>query len=318
VVKASVTRVNPDWRNAESIELVRSPAGTTGNRRYLVYVAASENAGVSQAFLCSNPRTFDLAVRYYAQPGTHDPLYETAEYVLTGGLSKLHSAARFLQGQNLLDRYDGYLFLDGDIEFDCGDLDRLFAFTSAFHFDLAQAALIAGSHSSWYVTGASRAFVCRETSFVEIMAPYFSRAALKAVLPTFDQSISGYGLDFAWPAILEGNRIGVVDQIGMRHIKRIDLLDGAFYRYLRSISVDPQAEQDMMLKRYGMSRFERPHDIAGYVMIDEESRDQLLRVPLARVPRMLASFMRWQDRPAIQVAKLFNSGKRIQLAKPLP
>ena len=185
-------------------------------------------------------------------------------------------------------------------------------------FDLAQAALTDDSFSSWHVTQASQKFVCRQTSFVEIMAPYLSRDALALVLPTFVQSISGYGLDFAWACILKGRRIGIIDEIKMRHTKPIDKLGGAFYRYLRSIGVDPDVEQAMMFKHYGISPLERPHDQAGYLLCDHDTRDELLRVPLARFPRALARFMRWQDSPACLLAKCLDRSKAVKLPQKLP
>jgi len=263
-------------------------------------------------------RSFDIAVRHHAEPAQNNPLLAAADYVLTGGFSKFHSASQFLKLPQLHKAYSGYLFLDGDVEFEPGAIDRLFAIASLLKLDLAQAALTTDSFSSWPVTRASEKFVCRQTSFVEVMAPYLSSDALDRVLPTFDQSISGYGLDFAWACILKRQRIGIIDDVRMRHTKPVDKTAGSFYLYLKSIGVDPDAEQAMMFERFGISRLERPHDVAGYMLPDPEIRVELLRVPLLQLPRIVARFMRWQDSLACLLARSLAGNQVIKLPHPLP
>ena len=210
----------PDWGNSKSIHILKTTKDIEP-RRFLVYIAASEVPAKALEAMCGKTRSFDIAVRYHSEPSPDDPLLTIAEYVLTGGLSKFHSASQLLTTLDLTKTYQGFLFLDGDVEFEPGDIDRLFLYASLIKFDLAQAALSDDSFSSWQVTRASHKFVCRQTSFVEVMAPYLSSDALALVLPTFVQSISGYGLDLAWAAILKDHRIGIIDDIRMRHTKPI-------------------------------------------------------------------------------------------------
>lgn len=306
------------WKSSGDIEVFRKPGEDIDARKYLVFMSASESVDFQHDFLLEAGRGFDLAVRYYFQPDPHDPLLTSADYALTGGLSKFHAAQQFLINEDLLDRYDAYMFMDGDIDFAAGDLDRLLLTSTAMGFDLSQAALTDNSHTSWHVTKASTKFICRETSFVEVMAPCFSRQALKKVIDTFGESISSYGIDFAWGRILEEHKIGIIDTVRMRHANPIDLLHGSFYTYLRSIQVDPRAEQRLMFERYGISPLERPHDKAGYLLKDKERRTTLTRVPLARLPRAFASRMRWQDSPAIQLAKLLRKDATVSLRHELP
>ncbi len=309
---------NQTWCNQDEIELFKKPRPESEPRKYLVYAAESSDPSCLTTVPSAKPRCFDIAARYHVKPHPDDRLPERADYVLTGGLSKFDSAKKFITKCDLADKYDGFVFIDGDVEFEPGGIDRLLRFASAMQFDLAQAALTSNSYSSWPVTFASRTFVCRETSFVEVMAPYFSRAALREVLPTFSESISSYGLDFAWPTLLKGSRIGIVDAIKMRHSKRIDVADGTFYRYLHSIGVDPAAKQSEILRKYGVSVRERPHDIAGYRVADEADRQTLIRVPLLQMPRALARYMRIQDQAAIRFARIFRTSTTVRLQDPLP
>ena len=306
------------WNNSDQVHVFRVPAEVADSRKYLVFVSTPADVGFAQDFLHEPNRSFDIAVRYYAQPGEHDPLFTDADYVLSGGLSKYHSARQFLIKLDLVDRYDGFLFLDGDLKFRAGDIDRLLAFATAMDFDLAQAATTDDSHVSWLVTRASKNFMCREVSFVEVMGPYISRDALKAVLHTLEQSISSFGLDFAWPMILKNPKIGIVDCIEMHHTGVIDQTNGPFYTYLRSINVDPAAEFEKIMHAYGFSSGERPHDVAGYYLADKHNRQELTRVPLTGLPLSQEHHMRRQDGLAVLMARIFRTGRTAKLEKDLP
>lgn len=98
------------------------------------------------------------------------------------------------------------------------------------------------------------------------MAPYLSSEGLALLLPIFVQSISAYGLNLSWAAILKDLRISIIDDIKVRHTTPIDRLNGAFYRYLRSIGVNPDFELVVMRKGYGISPSDSPHEETGYLL----------------------------------------------------
>ena len=132
------------WRNSDRIELIRSPGHQTHKRSFLVYLSASPE---QQPNWClDQKRSFDIAVRHHAEPAQNNPLLAAADYVLTGGFSKFHSASQFLKLPQLHKAYSGYLFLDGDVEFEPGAIDRLFAIASLLKLDLAQAADLAQAY----------------------------------------------------------------------------------------------------------------------------------------------------------------------------
>ena len=298
------------WENSERITILRQPnARAAPLRRFLVYVVGplARNAELAEA---DGP--FDIAMRCYHKRDAVNTLSLKAGYLLTGGRSKFHSAAQFLAQTGVLDRYEGFLFLDGDVEFSPGGLSEFFNAVSCYRFDMAQAALSVGSFSSWPTTLARPLFDARETSFVEVMAPYFSRAALKEVLPTFSQSISSYGLDLAWSRILSEYKIGIIDRVVMHHPQEIDRKNGPFYRYLASLGIDPMEEQRRMCERYGVPDDWRPYDIAGYVRSDL-AENEVKRVPLLRLGRRLVRFSRYQDRAALLAARAFGLEETVRL-----
>lgn len=253
------------WCNSESLSLISRPENrVSGDRRFLVYMVARPHVASSLHGLRQEERNFDLAVRFYAKPAHDDQLLREADYVMTGGLSKFHAAAQFLELCELADRYEGYLFVDGDLEFDAGKLADFLALARAARLDLAQPSITRDSYSYWRMAFHQPRFLFRETSFVEVMAPYMSRAALATLLPTFARSISSYGLDFVWPSLLGNGRIGVVDAFQVRHAERVDFEGGAFYRYLATLGIDPIEEGRRLLSEYGVRRVQ-PYSRRGYL-----------------------------------------------------
>ena len=83
--------------------------------------------------------------------------------------------------------------------------------------------------------------------------PIFSHSAFLACVDSFDRSISGYGLDFAWPVILgrPEQKIPIIDAVAAAHTRPIDPQGGAFYIYLRSLGIEPFEEYRDILRSYG-------------------------------------------------------------------
>jgi hypothetical protein len=175
---------------------------------------------------------------------------------MTGGLSKFHSASLFLREFRLDRAYEGYLFLDGDLEFDATQLSQFLNFVVAANLHLAQPSVSRDSYCYWKMAYHQPGYIFRETSFVEVMAPYLSRDALAKTFQTFTQSISTYGLDLVWPSLIGSGAIGVVDAFQIRHRDRVDHSGGSFYKYLKSIGVDLDEEERQILAHYGVTNGE--------------------------------------------------------------
>lgn len=287
----AVTTDSSIWCNEKTLTILRSPQPyARSGRPFLVFIVPDASAPSSLNAILSKPRCFDIAVRFYGEPGENRALLDHADFVMTGGLSKLHAAALFLEQQDLFETYAGYLFLDGDLEFDAGQLGHFLQIAHAAGLDLAQPSLTRDSHDYWNVVFHQPHFLLRETSFVEVMCPYFSRRALSLVRKTFTRSISTYGLDFVWPRLLPHGRIGVVDAFQVRHRSVVDWETGPFYRYLRTIGVNPKAEEDSILAEHGVRRHQ-PHSHRGYVVKRSGShgrRPQVRSVPLLGLERVNA------------------------------
>jgi hypothetical protein len=195
-------------------------------------------------------RSWDLLLSYYEQPIAFE---KRAEMSTRGGLTKFTALWETnRQHDNFLFQYQATLFLDDDIEIRFEDVDALFSIARDFQLALAQPSLSSESSSSWPITLRCPSFRLRFTNFVEIMAPLFSREALERCLETFHESISGWGLDLVWPAILGHPRdaIAIIDEIEITHTRPVDPVQGRFYRYLRDLGVDPYRELEELTRRY--------------------------------------------------------------------
>ncbi len=240
--------------NAPTVAVHRVPK-SAGERPFLVFVrAGAEPIGQPHWNLDSPERRFDLFANFYAPPRPDCWLLRSADYVASGGLSKFHAAKLLLSG-GLLERYAGFLFLDDDVE-TLFDPAALGDFVEARGFGLAQASLTADSFHSHATTLHHPSCAWRETNFVEVMAPFFSRDVLRSAIEDFDRSISTWGLDILWGVRHAAHGMAVVDLLTMRHHRPVDTQAGAFYRYLRGIGVDPAHELLKLMDELQLRKFD--------------------------------------------------------------
>ena len=144
-------------------------------RKFLVFVQCGE--GFDASYL-HEPRGYDVLLNYFDESAPN-PLGDT---VLYQAGTKTTSARRLLELRpDLLLRYEAVLFLDDDVEIRAEDIDALFATMAREGLDLAQPALTANSKSAWpYLKKPRAEDQTFRVSSVEIMAPVFTRRALRA------------------------------------------------------------------------------------------------------------------------------------------
>ena len=83
-------------------------------------------------------RNFDLALSLYGPPG--DATFDAADYAFSGGINKFQAARQFIDAARL-QRYQGFIFLDDDLEMSQSQLSRFFDYCAVRGFDLAQPSL---------------------------------------------------------------------------------------------------------------------------------------------------------------------------------
>lgn len=210
-------------------------------------------------------RSYDVWLDYYgADAGRYAG--DAARLFLRPGLTKWQGiAAVVAENRDALDAYDAVWLPDDDLAVTPEVIDRLFDAFHRLNLALAQPALADGSYFSYEWLLESRRFFARFTNFVEVMAPVFSREALRACAGTFAESLTGWGLDVVWPTILGSpkDRIGVIDAAPVLHTRPI--ATGDWYRRL---PVAPGEEKRQTALRHGV---ELPYRYRQYGGIPREA-----------------------------------------------
>lgn len=233
--------------------------------RHLVVLRAG-NDSLHPQWLAGPQRDFDLLVSYYGkEPGRHQ---DTADLYEHRPGPKWSCIADLLQAHpELVERYDVFWFPDDDLAADTDTLNRMFGLFRGLNLALAQPALTPNSYHSWKILLQHPGCVARYLSFVEVMAPIFTRAALQACLPTFSQSRSGWGLDWVWPGLVAQGRqdaIAVLDATPVHHTRP---LGGNLYA--NNPELDPRRDVESLTARYGAERLRAtaPYEIQGALML---------------------------------------------------
>ncbi len=119
--------------------------------------------------------------------------------------------------------YDYVWLPDDDIFASQDTISAMFDAARALDFQLFAPALHESSHYAHYVAMRNQRFFARRVGFVEIMIPGFSRAALERLLPTLDQSSTGWGwgLDSLWPKLLDYKGLGIIDGVPVLHTRAV-------------------------------------------------------------------------------------------------
>jgi Protein of unknown function (DUF707) len=192
-------------------------------------------------------RSYDVWLDCYCDPG----VWAGAPAKVTDGRGTTkwpRVAALLAADPGVFQAYDVVWFPDDDLAIEAPAVERFFSVFLEAKLALAQPALVDGCHWSHELTLAHHAFALRYTNFVEVMAPAFSRDALRACAPTFGESKSGWGLDYAWPRLLGGpmDAVAIVDAAPMVHTRPVG--GGGAY-----VWPEAEAEARALAERYGYS-----------------------------------------------------------------
>lgn len=256
--------------------MVGLPERVRGARhsRNLIALRAGDRSLHGQ-WIASARRDFDLFVSYYG----HMPHRYAADadfYEMRPG-PKWPCIAHLLHAHvELLDRYDCVWFPDDDLAVDTDTINRMFAFFHAHQLSLAQPALTPDSYFTWRMLLQDRHCQLRFTRFVEVMAPMFSRAALRVCAPSFEESTSGWGLDWLWPELCREaglDRLAVIDATPVCHTRPCG---GELYS--RHPEMDPVADARRVLLKYGLRDVSAVAKYSTYGRVREEPLPAQMRL----------------------------------------
>lgn len=212
-------------------------------RDYLVFIRAGRDSLHLQMLAEDSKRNWDCCLNAWAAAPGETAEQHGVERICTGGINKFEAFAE-LYGPGAADcAYRYVLLLDDDLRFAPGDISRFFELCDRDALYLCQPAIAWGSHANHLINLWNPVCEVRLVNFIEVMAPCFSKAALRELHASFTLTRCTWGIDYAWSSLLDGQgRIVVVDAVPMHHTKPMDRAEGPFYRMLRGRGIDPEAE----------------------------------------------------------------------------
>jgi len=216
-------------------------------RPFLAFVRAGADSLHGRLIAEDPQRNWDCCVSWYVAPRSET----LAEFYSHGGFNKLDGFVEFAREHPEYREYSYVMLLDDDVYLRPGDLSRFFSLCEHYATYLSQPALRWFTHTTINALVRNPVCVLRRVTFVEVMAPCFSQAALRELLPTFGMTRSTWGNDLAWAGKIGGRHpICVVDAVGMDHTRTGDGRPTAFYRKLTEMGVDPGAELAQVQRLY--------------------------------------------------------------------
>lgn len=190
-------------------------------RRNLVVLPAGESS-LHPSWARDMPeedRNWDLCVSFFGDPERFVPDPVAEHQVLQTRKRKFDALYTLFHQDSPLWEYDYVAFPDDDLQLSWRDWNRLFATCRRYGLDLAQPSITGFPNQP--IVRPDPAYLLRYTSWVEIMTPIFSNRALRLCMPTFEGSLSGYGLDHVWPKLLgePHDRVAIIDAVSAVHTR---------------------------------------------------------------------------------------------------
>lgn len=185
---------------------------------------------------------FDLHLLIY--DGSYNKFCNDSDFVACDAGYKMDMVCRYLHRHpELFEKYEYFFLLDDDIVISTEDVNRLFSMMREYQLKIAQPSLVM-SYYTYKHTAFHPFYILRYTNFVEMMMPCFSRDALKAVLPTFEQKIRWCGIEMHWPVLVGSNHkdMAIVDAVSAKHTRPVQSWN--------SLS---QLQQENYLKKHNLS-----------------------------------------------------------------
>jgi hypothetical protein len=196
---------------------------------------------------------FDLIVSYYgSDPSAFRLPYERRVDQRGGKWDGLF--ALFRQRPDLLQRYQYFWLPDDDLDADRKTIEAIFANMRRLDLDVGQPSLTLDSYFSHLPFLRCDSFEFRFVDKIEIMAPCIRAGILLKMLPLFERSMSGFGLDALWTRLGADNRrkSAVFDNLSVRHTRPVGT---ALAKVMLEKGLTPEAEYAQLETRFGLDEF---------------------------------------------------------------
>ena len=248
-------------------------------RRNLVIVRAGNGSLHPEWIKGAGARNWDIVVNYFGDDA--DKYIEPDVVRIDSKGPKWPALQELIQSHpEFVSDYDYIWLPDDDLLATKADINRLFDLVSSYKLEAAQPALTWDSYYSHLTTLRNNKTKIRFTNYVEVMAPCLSSSMLRKSLSLFNSNLSGWGLDYLWPAFAENPQggIAIIDEVTVRHTRPVG---GPNYKVLRETGVSPWDEMRALCKAHGLG--DEPILVThkamrhnGIVVTAENNRYQLL------------------------------------------
>ena len=259
------------------------PLKSTAGRN-LVIVRAGDNS-LHRGWGADEPGCeFDLIVSYFgSDPSAFRLPHERRVDQKGGKWDGLY--ALFRQQPDLLDQYRYFWLPDDDLEADRSTIEAMFASMRRLDLDIAQPSLTLDSYFSHLPFLRCESFEFRFVDKIEIMAPCIRADILAKVLPLFQHSMSGFGLDSIWTRLGQDNRrrAAIFDSLSIRHTRPVGIVLAGV---MQKTGLSREAEYELLKARFGFDEFYP----VSYEALDRKGR--LWRSQTAIGLRMMLDYAR--------------------------
>lgn len=111
--------------------------------------------------------------------------------------------------------------LDDDVHLRVSDINRLLFLGRLHRLDIFQPSLSHESDTNFPHLKNRPGTMIASTTFVEVMAPFFSRQAFEECRDLFSTNVSGWGVDIVWShrVLQRQGRLGIVHAVTASHLR---------------------------------------------------------------------------------------------------
>ena len=168
-------------------------------------------------------RSWDLIVSYFNEDAyrAHTPEPGVQAILIKGGKwdGLFKTLTQFPEHRT----YAHIWLPDDDIATKSSSINEMFSQAAAHDLAICQPALTPDSYFSHFLFLSCPGFALRYTNSIEIMIPCLSAGLLAQALPLFEETMSGFGLDYIWCRLPAAGqyKAGILDEIAMHHTRPI-------------------------------------------------------------------------------------------------
>ena len=166
-----------------------------------------------------------------------------------------------------LEQYDYVWVVDDDMFMSTDDINKMFMMMEDYNIDLGQPSMDnEGMHYIHFLIN-DPDYTLRYTNYIECSAPIFSKPALQKILPTFNETITGFGWDaLISDMILEEDNVAVFDNIKAYHAPSMSTINKVLHRAEHSV------EGNKLLKKYNKEDILQKRDVLSGILLDGKKK----------------------------------------------